>query len=187
MEYVILFAAALGLITISGDVRRWISSNLTDVESQRTVFTFQQLTRTLNSPPGYVCRKFIRSEFSPSNLEDMQRQYDDVCKWYHTAAASLPKQVGPLDFPKISFDDLDPPKGLTDSILNQTLQEVRQLCDDYETQREKYTQLIKLAGRGGGEDFVFFFSPILLCIALALQIAKVTAEIRLEKSSTVSD
>lgn len=181
-DYIWLTIATLGLISLSGELRRWVSSNRLELATARVQYSLDSLRSYLvKSPPTHFCTEFIRSELSPPNLDDIQRQYHLACDWLRTAPAALPKNDDP-PFQPLNFDDTHVPKGLDAPVLVDTIKWIRHLFEEYEQRRLSLIQTQQQTKQTDGEDAQRILSPILLCLALALRITKVTGEVRLESS-----
>ena len=180
-EYVWLGFAALGLVTLTGDVRTWVSENHLQNQTASTLFAFDRLTSALQSAARGACRKFTPSEFPSDNLDEIQTEHDDVCDWFKKLEASLPKTVEP-DFPALDFSTMPPPDGIRDAILQDLVSWIEHLYDDYNDRRRKRNEFLAKSTKTYGEDELYFFSPIFLCIALAIRFTKVSGELKLEKT-----
>ncbi len=134
----------------------------------------------VKDPPTYLCRKATRSNLSPPNFDEIERQFDEACAWLKSAPTILPEHDdGP--FIPLNFDDTHFPSDITEPIILNSAQWVKGLFREYEERRLRLEDLKKQTEQSAFEEASRAVSPILLCIALALRITKVTGEIRLER------
>lgn len=182
-DYFWLGIAALGLMKTTSEVRLMVAeSSLSDTRS-RVVSGLKELRRVVaQSPTGSLCAKFVKSESSPSDFDERQRQHDVACKWVTSISSLVPESDEP-PFKELRFVDTQPPEDITARDVIQSMEWIQRLFDDYEQRRKEYEDLLILLERTDGERTHIIFGPILLCIALAIRITKVTGEIRLERQS----
>lgn len=128
---------------------------------------------------GAICRRLVRSEFSPPQAEfdRIQREFDAQCAWFTQALERLKTSPFPRRQP-LSLEDLGgaPPKGADDW----TSRHVRETVDRYNAAVAQFERLSEDTRRTDLELTLIVVGPFLLVIALALRIAKVTGEIRHE-------
>jgi hypothetical protein len=172
VDYVWLSMAALGLLAAAREVRSSLAANRIELATARTRFVLQTLRSELVTNPTWLCMRFVRMDYSPSNLEIIQAQFDAVCQWLKTAAGTLPKDDNP-PFKPLNFDDTHFPTSIHEVDLLDFRNRVRNLFSEYESRRSGVNRLREDTERTTGEQMNFTLSPILLCVALALRFAKV--------------
>lgn len=123
-----------------------------------------------------ICRSSVRSEFSPPQVEfdRIQKELDAQCTWFVQALQKLEKS--PLSKRQIlSFEDLggSPPNSPIEWPTN-----IRNTIDRYNDAIMKFDHLSDNVRRTTLEWVLLISGPFLLVIALALRIAKVSAELR---------
>lgn len=102
----------------------------------------------------------------------------DACEWCKKVADSLPKRVD-HDFPELKTPE-SPPR-IFDKELTEEIERLRALFREYEKSRIDRQELLVKGERTEWETTLFAFGPLLLSIALAIRITKVSGEISLEK------
>ncbi|MGE4266271.1 MAG: hypothetical protein AB7F25_02430 [Deferribacterales bacterium] len=116
------------------------------------------------------CIKFTKSEYSPENFDEIQNQYNNICKW--SKINKLPK-VESNSY--ISKDILISMPKITDESL-------KEFTDDFILASKAYNQTldkIKMHDKENSSSdllniFLIPFYPILLALALMLQLIKIT-------------
>ncbi len=125
-----------------------------------------------------ICRRFVRSEFSPPQAEfdRIQREFDAQCAWFTQAIERLNSSPFPKRQP-VTLDDLGgpPPKGGDDWASTR----VPGTIQHYNAAVTQLRRLSEEARQTDLELMLTAIGPFLLVIALALRIAKVSGEIRL--------
>lgn len=173
MDYFGLGFAALGLITLSANVRVWVAQNYLGFAETRATVMFEELQRAITNDSAYICRVFNQTPQSPTNLDDIQKEHDEACNWYKNIANSLPKRVDP-NFPPLHFENIEPLK-VTDPILISFKRRLTDIFANYEECRKRVEDIRSKTHRSTSEEFIFAMSPIFLCIALAIGFTKVSA------------
>jgi hypothetical protein len=184
VDYIWLGSAALGLIGLAGRAREARASGELDLKAEKAIAsysTFRYFLSDFSSLDGPVCRKFIRSEFSPPEVEMsvIQRRYDDACQWYLNASKSLPKSVDRDHLISI-LTQLQPYPMESNKVadLTQTYKIFMDGSARYEGDADSYREDLEKKKDTELEYTLVLLSPLLTSLALALRISKVTAEIR---------
>ncbi len=175
MNYICLIFAAFGIIYTAYDIRTMVAQNLHENASVRTEFLYKDFRNFIGtvSPPPYICREFIKSEFSPENFDEIVSEYNFICDWNKNYIAQLPQNISD-NFPDIPFSP--PKKEINDPMLQEYFRDIQKKINVYYEQREEMSEYKLKMSRSPMEEFLFFLSPIFLCIAIALQFTKVSAE-----------
>ncbi|MEO6191461.1 MAG: hypothetical protein ABIS20_00500 [Thermoanaerobaculia bacterium] len=181
IDYIWLGLTALSLLTASSEVRRLVAGNRITSETIYRDATYERLQyRADFLRGGAVCREFVRSELSPPDFDEVQAQFREVCNYGKMLYASLPPKPpkAPRELklplrPRVSDQQLLGFYVTFDSSWNEYIQAEHWL-----------KELMDAAEKTDAEVTFVFFSPILLALALALRITKVTGEIRLERDLT---
>ena len=188
LDYFWLGIAAIGLIKTAGDTRAWWATSQLPSAARRLDFSIGELqSRVVQNPPRYLSTEFIRTEYSPPEPEfsNVQAQYRRAWEWVKSLPPHLPVSPGP-PYPKIDFAKAPPPDGITDPNVESTVQWIQRLLNEYESRRKEYEVLMTEVKRTDGEAMYLVFGPILLCLALAIRITKVTGEIRMERKAIIT-
>jgi len=183
VDYIWLAFAITGVIGAVSESRQIIARNLYASASSRLEGSFSMLRWRVDiyATGSAICRTFIKSEFSPPprEFERLQREYDEACKWFRQIPAAIPKTLD--DNPKeIAVSSLPPAPSVTSGDLLQMISNVFQAIDRFNDSIRTRQQLRAEAQRSRFEEVLFVMSPLFFALALALRVAKVTGEIRLE-------
>lgn len=175
MEYVILILGSISIIFTVADLRRFLMNNYYESAKTRTDFAYTLLTERVDNSSTYLCMNFIKSEYSPPNFEQIQKQYDRVCVWAKELRKKLPTTAYP-QYPSLDFNNYKPSLVIQEPPLIQTLDVIKNSFTDYQTNRQEMLSYKNNVEKTIFEQILFFFSPFLLIIAFALAITKVTAD-----------
>lgn len=180
VDYFWLGAALLGVVGSVGVGRQAIAENLLTIAQARVEFFASELESALRfGTSGAICRRFVRTEFSPPEAEfdRLQREFDAQCAWFRQAIERL--KASPLAKREpLSFEDLGgrPPVGAD----QWTSSHARETVARYNGSVADFERLTRDSRRTDLESAVIIAGPFLLVVALALRIAKVTGELRHE-------
>lgn len=180
VDYVWLLMALIGMLGTVGSARELIANNLLDLANHRRAFSYQTVESRLQfGTSEAICRKFERSEFSPpgEEFDRLQNEYDLQCKFFQRAVDLLKAKAAhqePLDLIQLFGQypiggDQQVYENLRDAttIYNENLEVVATLQE-----KAQVTEL---------ESFMRLVGPLLIALALALRMTKVTAEVVAEK------
>lgn len=184
VDYLWLSLVVLGLIGGVGSARQEIARGIAASAESRLESAEDLVEDRLSfGQSSVICRTFIRSESSPPPevLDQMQREFDQECAWFRAASDRLPT----TPFVKRQFlrieDFGNPPSGGDRSAITNLEYSIRQ----YNEAVAKVEKISNAAGPSDIEAFIQILGPVLLAIALALRLTKVTGEIRLERCTAI--
>ena len=163
MEYFYLFAAFIGIIGISANLRIWWASNELVYSKQ---YAYSAYGWVRDRACGYYCMKFNRGSWSPDNFDEIVKEHDEVCEWFKNISKTIPKTVEDLaesgkDPPDIRFSSL-PKINIKDEFLITDLSRFKAIIEDYRRIRQTYFDLKEKTNKTIFEDFLLIFSPILM-------------------------
>jgi hypothetical protein len=180
VDYVWLGFAALGLIGAVAQARQFVAAALLSESDSRMAVAFNDVRSEINfySESAAVCRTFVRSEWSPPEEEfrRVQHEYDQSCNWFKQARSRI-LQVQPSPPEEIRWEQLSQPPDVGDPSLKGMIKGFRQVVDTYNALVKKHDEFEENTKRTGLERTLTVITPILLSLALALRITKVTGEI----------
>lgn len=181
VDYFWLGFAALGLIGASGQATRLVAtSHLSALNDLAPAIKDPvQEAVSLYAGNGYLCRTFIRSEWSPPPEEFARNQgeFDAVCKWFKDLAPLIPKDP----FTVLNTKALPPAPVVNQTDLKAHIKTFHEALAQRERVIVKHLQLAALAKSSDGEQSLTYLSPLLTALALALRFTKVTGEIMLDR------
>ena len=177
VDYIWLSVAALGILGSAAGMRRDVATNFVRTATVRAQTSYEGARDQLEFLSGpAVCRKFIATEFSPSNLSDVQEAFDRVCEFARQAISKVPMTMTEGNgFP--SFGDWP---NVREPMLQQMFGEIDAAKTRYELAQAELNRFRNDAQFSVFDEALLFFSPFMLAIALALRLTKVTGELRLE-------
>jgi hypothetical protein len=190
MDYIWLGVASIGLIGSVGQVRILVALAQLDMSEKRAMSSFSVARRLIGqyaSSPGVVCRKFIRTEFSPppKEMEKTQKEYDLVCEWLQKIHSAIQEQSIRLASPpkRIDWTVLPPRPKVTGAELNSILRDIDSQVAYFDEDLYTYEHVRELSKRTELENTFVVLGPSLLAVAIAIRFAKVSGEIALEKQA----
>ena len=179
VQYLVIALALLGLLSAVSNARQLVAQGMLSISGPHLGFEFRDLRQRVDlySSSGIVCRTFVRSEYSPPPevFNRTQREYDDLCQWFKSVAAAIPREL-PAGAVDISWDSLPPEPQISDEQLKGTVRLFKQTLDGYNDAAKADRDLQVKSQRTDGDSFFIFLLPLSLSLALALQATKLTAE-----------
>lgn len=182
-DYFWLAFAALGLLGAVSHARQRMASGQTPYAEMRTTATFERLRDLTKSysQTSIICRKFVRSQYSPP-LEDFdrtQREFDATCQWFKSIFEALPATL-PKD--EIATVNLPSKPSVSQPDLVQFISSFDLALNEFNRALRGEKFLRENSHETDADVMMALFTPILLAAALALRITKVTGELKLDKS-----
>jgi len=176
VDYVWLSLGTIGLISGVGASRQIIATNEISDASWRIERAASDVENSIVFGHGpAICRTFVRTEYSPANLDDIQAEYDAMCKWFQNAEKILPTTT----FSSRKTIHLGDFQALPMGADQYAVQKFRDAIEDYNQAVSRLEALTELTKKSNIEVAITHIGPFLLAIALALRITKVTGELRL--------
>jgi hypothetical protein len=177
VDYFWLSMALIGLLSTVGTGRELVAKNLLEMERSRLTSLYEHMryqARTALSQPLCFAAEHP-STFEASEVARQQAsEFGSQCAWFKKVSAVLDASDRPQ---KLAADGFGPfPAGGDQTAHAQFMETVGIL--NLEADR-----VDSLAAEGRSKDFENFvrlFGPVLIAIALALRITKVTAEVKAE-------
>lgn len=184
VDYIWLSAGSIALVATAFQARQILATNM--IRSIESLFGESVDPAKYYSSPGFseglLCRKFNRGPLSPPPVEfdRTQKEYDEACAW----AKEISARVAGVDrWTAIDTANLPAaPKTTEDGILFAE-REIHAGFDSHNAIVSRRQALESNLARSEFELTMAILAPLLAVIALALRMAKVTGELRLEKDS----
>lgn len=182
VDYIWLGVGVLGILGSVEVPRTIVSHNLLAQAEFGMIWSASNLriTAGFGTSPA-ICRTFVRSEFSPPEPEfsDSQREYDAVCSWFKSVAKVLPKEPANVTAP-IAMESFGPIPATSDSQLRWAVAEFENAVRGANQQLAEIERLRAIGAQTEFESVLRILGPLLLTIAVALRITKVTGELKNE-------
>ena len=128
----------------------------------------------------YFCREFLKTENSPDNLEDIQKEYDNMCNWRELNEYRIDSMLRKQEI--INIDDLEIPL-VKYSLLNDMINDfIRHIKNYNHNIIEKQKKEAKISDHNF-ETEIKIFSPLFLILGLSIRFVKTIGEISLQKKN----
>ncbi|WP_273859406.1 hypothetical protein [Photobacterium sp. GSS17] len=171
VDYIWLSVAAVALIGSASEVRTFVAGNWLQHEKRLATTSLKSLTYfTLSVNEANVCTTF-KLKLKPEESK--------ACMWFSDTGAYLAS----LDSESIPELQIQPYVQLSKGDwLYQDYDQFSTLLNIYEMDYSRVQKTSKAVGKSSTEIFLWYLSPFLLCISLAIRLTKVTGEVMLEQS-----
>ncbi len=180
IDYTWLSMALLGLLGTVATNQIILSERYADLTVTRIESQFRWVLDRARAGTSLACRTFIASEFSPPPevMEKTQREYDEQCVWFRRVLDRL-EQIDSTEGQLVNVELLagTPPSGGDADVYRRFVNAV----DDYNILVKRERELRDNVDSSELVDAIQLLSPILLAVAIALRLTKVSGEIALEK------
>jgi len=178
VDYIWLFAAALGVFAASAKGGRFIAEHQLNFQEPVTQNSYDTLRRDIKAFKDIACLPRERGQFSPPDFDEIYRSLLQMCEQYKKLDADMPASVQP-PFRRLSelyFHPLIPdPKYPQYSKYD--IDRLGQDAASYENNLALYQQLVKDKDASSWEDAYTSTGPLLLAFAVAVRVMKTTGEI----------
>jgi hypothetical protein len=184
VDYIWLLLALSGVISYTAQSRSLLAKNLLSLAGDRLEGGYTILKGYVEMYDGSpaICRKFVTTEYSPPEPEfnRIQREYDEACVWFNRLAKAIPalRKENPAE---IAWSALPSPPAFSERALIENVRTVRDAVGEFNSRLAAYQQLQSETKRYPSEETLTILAPLLLAVALALRITKVTGEIGIER------
>ncbi|WP_040551592.1 hypothetical protein [Rheinheimera nanhaiensis] len=183
VDYIWLSMAAFGLFATSSQVDQYLSGQLLqNLEIPRAESDYRLLRRWVDDaakPESSICIVRERSDFSPDDFDDIVHEQRSQCSYFKSLNTNMPSSVS---YPLKPLVELGYVQYLgTTNYESFYVETLEKYASEYEEQRDLVLSRALSVQTSTFEFLMMVFGPLLLCLALALRITKVTAEIQVEK------
>lgn len=172
IEYFALFFAAVGIVSVSADVRKWVFSNITEFEERGVHAAYNRIVSNVESAIAYMqCNETSAQVYLPEHEPKRKK----VCAWLLVVGNEVPiydKEQAPILGGEVF---LNPPRTGKESI-DEPARRVVSAVQQYEDWRRQYLAKIQKTQETTLEKLLRFFAPLSLVIGIALKVTKTTAE-----------
>jgi hypothetical protein len=186
IDYIYLGMAAISALAITID-NRISYSQIQLTQERAAIYSEYSLTRegVLFNKRYFCGTKFVKGEYSPANFDDLIIEQKRLCDFFSLALDSVLKEskADKALRSRINYESLPNLTDVSDSFRSELSRFFIQ-ANDYNRDFDLYNDLQKKSD----SDYNLYkpLAPLLLPIALALRVTKVTGEIMLEKASEAS-
>jgi hypothetical protein len=183
VDYVWLATASVALIAASADSRKIVAQAWggNELASARAGFDLLREQITRYASEDYACRKFGSGELlATEKRAQIIAEHERHCRWYAGAERNLPKSFS--DFTVEQGQELLRSMPQTSEVaLSNYAETTRWLAEEVIDRLKKTQSFAKLSSRNSWELNLQVFAPLLLAVALALRMTKVTGEILIDQ------
>ena len=170
VDYFWLAIATLGLVSITADARSYVAGNWMEAERVRASTMFSIVNRFANNESKKL--------HELANLDgQVVEHYNLAYEWFNEADFMLSK-LNPEDVPELNLKNY--PQVASNPMVDDIFKQFTDLTNMYAEDRNMFSRTSDVVGKNIFESILLYFSPFLICFALALRITKVTGEIKLE-------
>jgi hypothetical protein len=175
-DYLWLSLSAIGLFGLLANNRILFSQNELEICKARIELYLKATKSDMSNQ--YFCKKFTKSEYSPENFDEVQKEFDIMCEWKETNFLRIDSMLNGQIIVNIS--ELAIPNVKTESLIESIYYLTHNIeqYNYYITQKQILTNKIKYYDF---EDMFRIFSPLLLIIGLSIRFTKTLGEINLQK------
>lgn len=180
VDYAWLAIALLAIVSLSSDIRRQVAESRLEYTMQRARSMHALFSDLyVNQPPSYVCMKFVRSEFSPDDFDDIQEEFDRICDWFRLFGPRFSTATLP-DYHSFPVELLEPPNTTNESLV-EVIGELEQLLSFYNDAVDAHMRISDAIAETELEESIRFIWPWLFSLGVALRMTKVTGEVLHER------
>lgn len=180
VDYLWLTFATLGIVSAVSQVRidsaNWRIALLQ--ERVKSSFNFAKgLAISEAQDQGIICRIFTwNQEYSPprEKFDQLQMEYNQACMWIKGFVAFLPATS-----PTRRIEPNVP--AVTDVVLKDILRGLKNQFGLFNKRLEDYDSVESQAHHTNAEEQLTYLAPLLLSVALAIRITKVTGELLIDR------
>ena len=174
---------SLGLVGLLASVdanQAFFAKNYSEMESQRAGAALQSVVSEAKFGPQLSCRQLVRGEYSPpaQEMARAQEMLDAQCAWYRRLDVALAARAANA---MVRLDLVQLAGPLPQSNDPQEFSGLRTAAKVYNESLDDLQRLEEMRQPGSLRIGVQFIGPLLLMLAIALRLTKVSGEIRLER------
>lgn len=172
LDYVWPILAGVGLLGAVSEIRSSVADDWAQTETTRALASIEAIENlSLHKLKSDIC-----SGLSPLNGSSI---YHESCSWFLNVAQTL-NQTNIESLPTLQLSDF-PTLDFDSELIEDDVIWIESRLLEYQEHKRNLenTQAAKL--KQPFERSLWYFGPYLICIAIALRLTKVTAELKLEK------
>jgi hypothetical protein len=179
--------AFLSIIGLSGEARQYFAERMLPQSEAKLNHFAAEVLGVMPTWATIPCDPpFVRSEYSPSNFDEVMVQYGEYCAWLIAKQEELTpviegRQV--VDVTSFAQSSLFP------LVADIKFEEgyLRRLLEEYNFSLVELQNFKSESNKSEIEVIIIFFAPVVLAIALALRLTKVSGEIWWYRRRKISD
>lgn len=177
VDYLWLSMAMISVLGLSGEARQYFSERMLRQSEAGFNYIVADVLGVLPSWAAIPCDPpFIRSEYSPENFDEVLLQYREYCAWLTSKQEELTKIVEGRQAVDLTYFAQGAQFLLVADIAFEE-RYLRQLLQEYNVRLLEIQELSIETQKSELEVATLFYAPVVLAIALALRLTKVSGEI----------
>jgi len=184
VDYFWLSFALIGLVGQVAESRRITATGFRSMSEAKVESNFRILRDRIDfyANSEAFCRQPVRTASSPPEEEfnRIKLEFDRACAWAKKYASTMPRTVQP-PFAEVAWNEFTYAQNEASSVTKGSMDSIHQSVDDFNLLVREHAGLLESQEKSEFERTLAMLSPLLLAVALALRITKVTGEIRLER------
>jgi hypothetical protein len=181
VDYIWLSLGVLSLVGAVAEARHLVIGRRLSEVRVRAANSYSGLRRFLenSAASAALCRASTQAEFPPPESEAARyrEQYEQSCAWFRAATAAIPRAPDDRNG-NVNLEAMPPRPVVTAPELVAAFATLDQTLGDYRRDHERLQFLLGRNQQSRLEEQLVIYFPVLLAVAIALRIAKVTGEIR---------
>ncbi len=179
IDYIWLSATGLGLLAASAQAdtflsRVYLENSITPSTKQQYQMLRFGITEVA-SKGVFACRTFTRSVASPDDFDKTVEEYRKLCEQVKVLNNTLPSKVS-SPFPslqELGYKQLEGDR----NYVAWELEQLESYAQNYHDAQSRWSEFYDSSQKSGWETFFTILGPLLLSLALALRITKVSGEL----------
>ena len=187
VDYDWLSLAFLSIIGLSGEARQYFAERMLPQTEAKLDHIAAEVLELMPNWATIPCDPpFVRSEYSPSNFDEVMVQYGEYCAWLIAKQEELtPVIEGRQAVDVTSFAQ----SSLFPLVADIEFEEgyLRRLLEEYNFSLVELQNFKSESNKSEMEVIIIFFAPVVLAIALALRLTKVSGEIWWYRRRKIAD
>ncbi len=175
VDYIWLAMAFIGLVSAVGSGKELLTKNMLNIETGRLQIARDHLEgQAQHGPSSLVCRELVHNNTyqSKADFQRLQNEFNAQCSWFRTVLAFI-QATGQQEF----HYEKSYPRGGEQEAYKIFAQDLK----GYNDEVREVKKLRRMAQITDLDIFARLLGPVVLVLALALRMTKVTAEINVEK------
>lgn len=174
IDYIWLSLTLISLVALTSEARQSLASNMLPLLETRVMFAGQDFQNTLPRWEEFVCNPpYEKSERSPPNFDELMQELSRYCGWLGELRPIINTSVEQHQL--IDYLPFEVTTGHLTIIGD--LEHLAYQVDSYNAAVREFDQASLDAEKSELDFILGYFAPILLAVALALRITKVSGEL----------
>lgn len=182
VDYIWLSFTLISLVSLTSEARQLLASNILSLLETRVMSAGQDFQHTLPRWEEFVCNPpYQKSELSPPNFDEMMQELSRYCDWLGEISPIIDVSIEKRQI--INHPQFDVTTGQL--IIVGNLEHLAFQIDSYNAALRELDQASLDAEKSEFDLMLGYFAPVLLAVALALRVTKVSGELWWSKKKAV--